>query len=616
MKFLLATWRRIGTKLYFSLALAVLLTLVSGFVAIYYFEQSGDATYQARTLFVPAANAAKEAARQGEALNSLAGPAETGELDSQRIETLLDDIDGQLSQSLTLDAISDQALQSQHAAYRTAEAVERLNAIGKLEVEALRELENILQTSSLNEEAMKTVGDLAEARTVEEMEARWTQLQEIPGLDQKAIDTASAAFQQRGHFLSLQQEKTAALQETEDATSELTLKMAALAAAAESHAEENLERSVSLFDRGRVLLASISIASVTLACAAAWLLVANGLVRPLERLSDRMRGMAAGDIETPVPDVGTDEIGELAGALEHFRTQALEVERLNLVEKLYGELQEANDELQRMQDRLIAQEKLAALGELVSGVAHEISNPLNFVQNFSEVSIEMHEELSEVLAPYLSGMSEEDRDTVEDIKAEMGDSLTRIRNNGGRVLAIVERMRTLGFTGGEAVVVDLNESVRQAVQVAVEAFLSQNSGMDLQLNLLLEDGAGSVEVVEHDLGEALVNMVNNACQSMREKQEEAQNGYVPVLEVTTASDGREATIIIKDNGVGIRDEIMTHIFNPFFSTHDGVLGAGLGLPIAADVARRSGGAITVESSAGEYAAFTMTLPTTGAPVPD
>jgi len=163
-----------------------------------------------------------------------------------------------------------------------------------------------------------------------------------------------------------------------------------------------------------------------------------------------------------VPDVGTDEIGKLAGALEHFRTQALEVEHLNLVEKLYGELQEANDELQRMQDGLIAQEKLAALGKLVSGVAHEISNPLNFVQNFSEVSIGMHEEPGEVLAPYLFGMSEEGGDTVEDIKAEMGDSLTRIQSNGGRVLAIVERMRTLGFTGGEAVVVDLNESVRQA----------------------------------------------------------------------------------------------------------------------------------------------------------
>ena len=214
-----------------------------------------------------------------------------------------------------------------------------------------------------------------------------------------------------------------------------------------------------------------------------------------------------------------------------------------------------------------------------------------------------------MLTPYLSNMSEEDRDTVEDIKKEMGDSLTRIRSNGGRVLAIVERMRTLGFTGGEAVVVDLNESVRQAVQVATDAFLGQHPEIKPEVRLSLDDQAGSVEVVEHDLGEALVNLVNNACQAMLERQEEDQDGYVPTLEVTTGNDGTEATILIKDNGVGIGEETMSHIFNPFFSTHDGVLGAGLGLPIAADVARRSGGAITVESEPGLYAAFTMTLPT-------
>ena len=113
-----------------------------------------------------------------------------------------------------------------------------------------------------------------------------------------------------------------------------------------------------------------------------------------------MREMARGDLETPVPEVGRDEIGQLTDALEHFRQQALEVQRLNLIEKLYGELQDANAELQRMQARLVAQEKLAALGELVSDVAHEISNPLNFVKNFSEGSLDLYNELSEMLHAY------------------------------------------------------------------------------------------------------------------------------------------------------------------------------------------------------------------------
>ena len=127
-----------------------------------------------------------------------------------------------------------------------------------------------------------------------------------------------------------------------------------------------LESTVGSFDQGRVLLAVISLASVIAATLAAWLWVGNGMVRRLSRLSERMRRMADGDLEMPVPEVGQDEIGELAHALEVFRQQALEVQRLNLVEQLYAELQEANDEMRRMQDRLVAQEKLASPGERVS----------------------------------------------------------------------------------------------------------------------------------------------------------------------------------------------------------------------------------------------------------
>ena len=185
----------------------------------------------------------------------------------------------------------------------------------------------------------------------------------------------------------------------------LKVAKSALLAEAQANSSETLQSSVSNFDRGRILLAVITIVNVGVATVTAWWAVAwCGHLRGFRRGCAGWR----------------DEIGELAEALEVFPQQALEVQRLNLVETLYGELQEANAELQRVQDRLVAQEKLAALGELVSGEAHEISNPLNFVRNFAEVSVEMYEELTEVLGSYEDNMSEEDRTDIHDLEERLG----------------------------------------------------------------------------------------------------------------------------------------------------------------------------------------------------
>ena len=371
-----------------------------------------------------------------------------------------------------------------------------------------------------------------------------------------------------------------------------------------------LDAAVRSFDEGRVLLVIISVASVVAATLAAWLWVGNGLVRRLSRLSDRMRGMATGDLETPVPEVGTDEIGELADALEVFRQQALEVQRLNLVEQLYGQLREANAELQRMQDRLVAQEKLAALGELVSGVAHEISNPLNFVKNFSEGSQELYGELSDMLTNYRDEMSDEDAELLDDITEELTTSLNRVRDNGGRALAIVERMRGLGVVGGEPVPTDLNPLVRRAVQLGCDTFRAEWQDFEVEPNYDLDTSFGQVPLVGQDFSEALVNLVSNACYAMRSKRESAgtEDGYEPQLKVSSRLVDGMVEVRVRDNGTGIPDDVVGHIFNPFFTTRDGAMGAGLGLSIAADVARRAGGDLTVDTQPGEYAEFTLSVP--------
>ena len=341
----------------------------------------------------------------------------------------------------------------------------------------------------------------------------------------------------------------------------------------------------------------------------AWLWVGNGVVLRLSRLSDRMRKMAGGDLETPVPEIGGDEIGELADALEVFRKQALEVQRLNLVEQLYRELREVNAELQRTQAQLVAQEKLAALGEIVSGVAHEISNPLNFVANFAEGSQELYGELAEMLESYRDDLSEEDAALFDEIGEEMTDSLNRVMSNGARALAIVERMRGLGVVGGEPVLTDLNIALQNAVQAGCNTFNAEWTDFTASPQFLLEPNLEPVSLVEGDFGEAIVNLVSNACYSMRMKRNNLGDTYEPRLTVSTRLVADTIEVRVRDNGTGISDDVVKRIFNPFFSTRDGAAGAGLGLPIAADVARRIGGDLSVETEYGEFAEFTMSIPT-------
>ncbi len=272
------------------------------------------------------------------------------------------------------------------------------------------------------------------------------------GIDPTIVSLADGqgVFAARGQQLVLKEKEAELSASFSDSSAALETSVSALLSGAGDQSTSSLGLAVSTFDQGRLLLTLISVVSVIAATLAAWLWVGNGMVRRLSRMSERMRNMAGGDLETPVPEVCEDEIGELANALEVFREQALEVQRLNLVEQLYGELRQANEELKQMQARLVAQEKLPALGELVSGAAHEISNPLNFVTNFSEGLLELYDELSEMLETYKSAMSEEDVNLLGEISAEISDSLNRVCINGGRALAIVERMRAMGVGGRRA----------------------------------------------------------------------------------------------------------------------------------------------------------------------
>ncbi len=606
MRFLIDKWRRIGTRLYLALGFAVALTLVSGAVGVYYFEQSGDLNYQVQSESVPALEGSWAAAREAERLRILGlevvAESESGfqDLEADVVAKSLEQMATALGEVSSVPALASDAQAVSDAAYALAEVIDNLAAnqndlLSINEVAANYRLRLTTTSSDVGESeaALSVLRQALQADDEAALQGLWN---EFTSLNAIGIDPAVAslgegegAFYIRGLQLVLEANVRDFAAAFDVSSAALENSVSSLLAASNAHSSEALGMAVSSFDEGRTLLTAISVISVIVATLAAWLWVGNGMVRRLSRMSERMRGMADGDLETPVPEVGRDEIGELANALEIFRQQALEVQRLNLVEQLYEELRQANAELQRVQARLVAQEKLAALGELVSGVAHEISNPLNFVHNFSEGSLELYSELSEMLETYRDRMTAEDTALLDDISQELTNSLNRILSNGGRALVIVERMRGMGVVGGEPVMTDLNGVLQSAVQLGSETFSAEWQDFSIQPVFDLDASLGEAPLVERDFSEAILNLVSNACYAMRLKRDASDDSYEPMLAISTRLAGDVAEIRVRDNGPGIPDDVVGRIFNPFFSTRDGALGAGLGLPIAADMARRLGG---------------------------
>ena len=409
------------------------------------------------------------------------------------------------------------------------------------------------------------------------------------------------------------------LASNQEITVDLIAEVNSLVSTAEASVEEATGASTQAIFTGRVLLLAISAVSVTGAVLIAWLFVGRFLSSRLQRLSDWMRRLAGGDLETTVELSGRDEIAEMAAALEVFRQHALEVQRLNLVEKLANELQSKNDQLetaladlQRAQDQIVSQQKLAALGELTAGVAHEIKNPLNFVKNFSEVSEELIVELKEVLDEEAESISEDQREYIDEISGDLTDNLGRIRSHGERANHIVHDMLMMGRGSGDRQATDINRLLDEHARLAYHSARATDTEFQLDLKQDFDEEVGELEVVPQDLGRVFLNMVSNACYATDEKRRSGADAdgerYYPTLWLKTQRGAEQIEVRIKDNGMGMPDEIIDKIFNPFFTTKPTDQGTGLGLAISSDIVRQHGGNIRVDSEPGEGTEMIIELP--------
>ena len=428
-------------------------------------------------------------------------------------------------------------------------------------------------------------------------------------------------FDLRARELELLQSQQSLLATNRNIAVELVDEVDGLVNAAHLSVQAATEASTQAILTGRTLLLAITAISVAAAMLISWQFVWRILLRRLGMLSDWMRRMARGDLEAQVEIGGRDEVADMAAALEVFRQHALEIQRLNLVEQLAQELQGKNEELeivladlQRAQDQIVMREKLAALGELTAGVAHEIRNPLNFVNNFSEVSAELLQELNEILEEGGETLNEEQRGLIQDISQDLSSNLERIRTHGSRANRIVHDMLMMGRGSGEHRSTDINGLVDEYSKLAYHSARATNTEFQLDLQQDFDPDVGELDVIPQDLGRVFLNMVSNSCHATHEKRiagVEAGNGseaYFPTVWLTTRRNEEQIEVCIRDNGNGIPDDVIDKIFNPFFTTKPTDQGTGLGLAISSDIIRQHGGAIRATSEPGEYTEMIIDLP--------
>ncbi|MDE2779628.1 MAG: ATP-binding protein [Chloroflexota bacterium] len=418
--------------------------------------------------------------------------------------------------------------------------------------------------------------------------------------------------------LRLAQRQAELLESNQESALDLVGEVDELVTIARATASEATEASLQAILTGRTFLLVISLTSVVVAALVAWLLVGRVLLRRIGMVSAWMRRMAAGDLEAQVDVGGHDEVADMAAAVEVFRLHALEVQRLNLVELLAGDLQEKNDELQaafeelrRAQDQIVTQQKLASLGELTAGVAHEIRNPLNFVKNFSESSVELLSELQEVLEEAGENLSEEQKGLIQEISDDLHDNMDRIQNHGDRANRIVHDMLMMSRGSGEFQMVDINRLVDEHSRLAFHSARATDSEFQLDLQYDLDPEMGELEVIPQDLGRVFLNMVSNSCYATNEKRKiltEKGESYFPTLLLSTRRNENDMEISIRDNGSGMPQDVIDKIFNPFFTTKPTDQGTGLGLAISSDIVREHGGSITVTSEPDEYTQMVVQLP--------
>ena len=267
-------------------------------------------------------------------------------------------------------------------------------------------------------------------------------------------------------------------------------------------------------------------------------------------------------------------------------------------------------EIEQLKQQLQKQEKLASLGMLSAGIAHEIQNPLNFVINFSKMSNKLLDDLSDVVEDNADRLSDADREDLSDIVADLKENMSQIMENGERAVSIIRGILLVSRgKENEFVPSDVCHIVKEYVRLSYHAMRANHQNFNVTIHEQYQEGLPPMMVIPQDLSRAVLNVVNNACYAVWHKAQNAGADYSPELCTSVSTSADNLVITIADNGEGMTDEVKQRLFENFFTTKPIGLGTGLGMSITRDIIEnKHGGKISFTSTVGKGTTFTFTIP--------
>jgi len=267
-------------------------------------------------------------------------------------------------------------------------------------------------------------------------------------------------------------------------------------------------------------------------------------------------------------------------------------------------------QVETLKQQLKEQEKLASLGMLSAGIAHEIQNPLNFVINFSKISNKLLTDLTEIVEDNEDKLSDDDREEIDDIVADLKENMEKIVEHGERAISIIQGILLVSRgKENEFLPSNVNNIVKEYVWLSYHAMRAKNKQFNISIHENYQEDIPQIMVIPQDLSRAILNLMNNACYACWERAQEENDDYHPTISVkTTLADG-QITIQLADNGKGMTDEVKQRLYENFFTTKPIGLGTGLGMSITRDIVEnKHKGKLTFESEYNKGTTFTITIP--------